>query len=187
MKGILRTTVLVSLLLTLCIVSGASAADAVSPERTGKLYWFGNFGLFYPQGDIDSLNTGWNLSGGIGSRVNPNIALESSFSLLRSNASPGEVLVIPVTVGARLIFPAPVFEPYAGAGFGFYYVDLEKPGANDSAFTLGGYLSGGVDAWLNPQMAFNAELKYQYSNPDLSGNRVDTSGVIFTLGVRMMF
>jgi hypothetical protein len=36
-------------------------------------------------------------------------------------------------------------------------------------------------------MAFNAELKYQYANPDLGGGRVDTSGVVFTLGVRMMF
>jgi len=187
MKRSLRALFVVLLMQMVCVVSVASAADAVSPERTGKLYWFGNFGLFYPQGDIDALNTGWNLTGGVGSRVNPKIALASSFSLLRSNASPGDVLVAPLTVGARLIYPAPVFEPYAGAGFGFYYVDLDKPGVNDSAFTLGGYLSGGVDAWLNPEMAFNAELKYQYANPDLSGSRVDTSGVIFTLGVRMMF
>jgi len=187
MKRSLRAVFVVSLMAALCIVSVASAADAVSPVRTGNMYWFGNFGLFSPRGDIDALNTGWNLSGGVGSRVDPNIALEGSLSFLRSNTSPGDVLVVPVTVGARLIYPTPVFEPYVGAGFGFYYVDLKKPGVNDTAFTLGGYLAGGADAWLNPTMAFNAELKYQYANPDLGGGRVDTSGVVFTLGVRMMF
>jgi opacity protein-like surface antigen len=190
MKRSLPAVFVVSLMAALCIVSVvsvASAADAVSPERTGKLYWFGNLGFFSPQGDIDALNTGWNLSGGVGSRVDPNVALESSLSFLRSHASPGDVLVVPLTVGARLIYPTPVFEPYVGAGFGFYYVDLKKPGVNDTAFTLGGYLAGGADAWLNPTMAFNAELKYQCANPDLGGGRVDTSGVVFTLGVRMMF
>jgi opacity protein-like surface antigen len=190
MKRSLRAVFVISLMAALCtvsVVSVASAAGAVSPERTGKLYWFGNFGLFSPRGDIDALNTGWNLSGGIGSRVDPNIALESSLSILRSHASPGDVLVVPLTVGARLIYPTPAFEPYVGAGFGFYYVDLKKPGVNDTAFTLGGYLAGGADAWLNPKMAFTAELKYQYADPDLGGESVDTSGVVFTLGVRMMF
>jgi len=187
MKRPARTIAVVFLLLALFAASAAGAADAVSPERVGNLYWFGNVGLFNPGGDIDALNTGWNLSGGVGSRVNPNIALESSLSFLRSNASPGDVLLVPLTMGARLIYPTPVFEPYAGAGLGFCYVDLNMPGANDTAFTLAGYLSGGVDAWLNPKVAFHAELKYQYANPGLGGGHVDTSGLLFTLGIRMMF
>jgi hypothetical protein len=32
---------------------------------------------------------------------------------------PPRKLVVPLTLGARLIYPTPVFEPYVGAGFGF--------------------------------------------------------------------
>jgi len=183
----LRLAVVFFLLPALFATSVASAADNVEPERMGNLYWFGNFGLFNPKGDIGELNTGWNLSGGVGSRVHPNIAVESTLAFMRSSGSPGDLWAIPLTVGARLIYPTPVFEPYVGAGFGFYYVSLDKPRVDDTAFTLGGYLSAGADAWLNRQIALNAELKYQYMNPKLSGSHVDTSGLVFTLGIRMGF
>ena len=159
----------------------------MEPDRLGNLYWFGHFGLYYPKGDIGDLNTGWNLSGGVGSRVHPNVAVESTLAFMRSSGAPGHLWAVPLTVGARLIYPTPTFEPYVGAGFGFYYVSLDKPHVDDSAFTLGGYLSAGADAWLNRSTALNAELKYQYMNPGLSGSDVNTSGVVFTLGIRMKF
>jgi len=68
--------------------------------------------------------------------------------------------VAPLTFGVRLIIPAPVIEPYIGAGLGIYFVSLDEPGIDDSDTTVGGYGSLGLDAWLNPRMALNFEGKY---------------------------
>jgi hypothetical protein len=64
---------------------------------------------------------------------------------------------------------------------------LNTPGGSDTSFTLVDYLSLGTDAWLSRNVALNAELKYQSTNSGLTNSNVDTSGVIFTLGVRMTF
>ena len=70
---------------------------------------------------------------------------------------------------------------------GVSYVDLNKPGGNDTLVTLANYLSLGADAWLTRNTALNTELKYQFMNSGLTGSNVDTSGVLFTLGVRRTF
>ena len=183
----LRTAVVLALVIAIFAASVASADDSVDPERRGNLYWFGNFGLFDPGGDIGELHTGWNLSGGVGLRVHPNVAVESTLAFIRSNGAPGDLWAIPLTVGARLIYPTPVFEPYAGIGSGVSYVDLNRPGGNDTSVSLADYLSLGADAWLNRNTALNAELKYQFMNSGLTGSNVNTSGVLFTLGVRRTF
>jgi len=183
----LRTAFVLALVLALFAASVASAEDSVEPERKGNLYWFGNFGIYDPGGDIGELHTGWNLSGGVGLRVHPNVAVESTLAFIRSNSASGDLRAIPLTVGARLIYPTPVFEPYAGIGSGVSYVDLNKPGENDTSVTLVDYLSLGMDAWLNRNTALNAELKYLFMNSGLTGSNVNTSGAIFTLGVRMTF
>ena len=70
---------------------------------------------------------------------------------------------------------------------GVYYVDLNKPGGNDTSVSLVDFLSLGADTWLNRNTALNAELKYQFMNSGLTGSNVNTSGVLFTLGVRRTF
>ena len=50
-----------------------------------------------------------------------------------------EVTVVPLTFGLRLILPAPVIEPYFGAGLGIYFADLKEPGIDDSDTTIGGF------------------------------------------------
>jgi hypothetical protein len=179
--------VVLALALILHAASVASAEDSGVPEVRGNFYWFGNFGLYDPGGDIGDLHTGWNLSGGIGLRVHPNVAVDSTLALIRSNGASGDLWAIPLTVGARFIYPTPVFEPYLGLGYGVYCADLNTPGGSDTSFTMVDYLSLGVDAWLSRNVALNAELKYQSTNSGLTNSHVDTSGVIFALGVRMMF
>ena len=71
--------------------------------------------------------------------------------------------------------------------YGVSNVDLNRPGRNDTSVTLMDYFSLGADAWLNRNTALNAELKYQFMNSGLTGANVNTSGVIFTLGVRRTF
>ena len=183
----LRTAVVLALMFAIFAASVSSAEDSVEPERRVNLYCFGNFGLYDPGGNIGELHTGWNLSGGVGLRVHPNVAVESTLAFIRSNGASGDLWAIPLTVGARLIYPTPVFEPYAGIGSGVSYVDLNKPGENDTSFTLVDYLSLGADAKLNRNTALNAELKYQFMNSGLTGSNVNASGAIFTLGVRRTF
>ncbi|MBP2683352.1 MAG: hypothetical protein H6Q79_1391 [Deltaproteobacteria bacterium] len=183
----LRTAVVLALVIAVLAAFVASAGDSVEPGSRGNYYWFGNFGLYEPGGDIGALHTGWNLSGGVGLRVHPNVAVESTLAFLRSNGASGDLWAIPLTLGARLIYPTPVFEPYAGIGSGVSYVDLNRPGGNDTSVSLVDYLSLGADAWLNRNTALNAEMKYQFMNSGLTGANVNTSGVLFTLGVRRTF
>ena len=106
--------------------------------------------------------------------------------------------VVPVTVGGRLILPNPVFEPYLGGGIGVYFAKLNEPpntppfnyaGTDDSQATIGGYISLGLDMWINPKLALNVEGRYQMANPSFTthtGNTldVDVSGWQLNFGIR---
>ena len=161
----------------------------------GQTYLFGHVGLFQPNDD-DPTPTGGGLGGydtggsfdiGICSRVTPNLAIEGTFGAYGADRGSDEVVVAPLTFGARLILPAPVFEPYVGLGLGIYFASLDEPGINDSDTTIGGYGSLGLDAWLNPRMALNFEGKYHWVEPKFNGLDVDVSGWTLSLGIRISF
>ena len=161
----------------------------------GQTYFFGHIGLFEPNDDDPTLtggglggyDTGGSFDIGIGSRVSPNLAIEGTFGAYGADRGPDEVSVAPLTFGVRLILPAPVIEPYIGAGLGIYFVSLDEPGIDDSDTTVGGYGSLGLDAWLNPRMALNFEGKYHWVEPEFNGIDVDVSGWTVSLGVRISF
>jgi hypothetical protein len=156
----------------------------------GQPYVFGHIGLFEPNDDRDGLegyDTGSAFDVGFGSRVSPILAIEGTFGAYGSDRGSDEVVVVPVTLGGRLIIPAPVIEPYFGGGVGIYFADLEEPGIDDSDTAFGGYLSMGLDAWLNPRMALNFEGKYHWAEPEFDGFDVDVSGWTLSLGVRVSF
>jgi len=161
----------------------------------GQTYFFGHIGLFEPNDDdptpsgggLGGYDTGGSFDVGIGSRVSHNLAIEGTFGGHSADRGGDEVTVIPLTFGARLILPAPVVEPYVGAGLGIYFADLEEPGIDDSDTTIGGYGSLGVDAWLNPRTALNFEGKYHWIEPEFGGVDVDVSGWTLSLGVRVAF
>ena len=172
-------------------------AGAPPPQHAvhGQTYLFGHVGLFQPNDD-DPTPTGGGLGGydtggsfdiGIGSRVTPNLAIEGTFGGYGADRGSDEVTVVPLTFGARLILPAPVFEPYIGLGLGIYFADLKEPGIDDSDTTIGGYGSIGLDAWLNPRMALNFEGKYHWVEPEFNGVDVDVSGWTLSLGIRIAF
>jgi hypothetical protein len=172
-------------------------ASAPPPQHAvhGQTYFFGHIGLFEPNDDDPTLaggglggyDTGGSFDLGIGSRVSPNLAIEGTFGAHGADRGPDEVSVAPLTFGARLIIPAPVVEPYIGAGLGIYFASLDEPGIDDSDTTVGGYGSLGLDAWLNPRMALNFEGKYHWVEPEFNGIDVDVSGWTISLGVRISF
>jgi hypothetical protein len=158
----------------------------------GQMYLFGHLGFYEPNDDRDGLedyDTGGAFDIGIGSRVSPVLAIEGTFGAYGSDRGSDEVTVVPVTFGGRLIIPGPFFEPYVGGGVGLYFADLDEPtsGIDDSDTTFGGYLSLGMDAWLNPRMALNFEGKYHWAEPEFDGFDVDVSGWTVSLGLRVSF
>lgn len=171
-------------------------AGAPPPQHAvyGQTYFFAHLGLFEPNGDRDGLK-GYDAGGafdvGIGSRVSPNLAIEGAFGAYSAENGPDDLNVVPLTIGARLIIPAPVIEPYIGGGLGLYFADLDEPSTtaqiNDSDATIGGYAALGLDAWLNPRTALNFEGKYHWAEPTLDGIDVDVSGWTLCLGVRISF
>lgn len=167
----------------------------------GQTYFVLHGGLFEPNDFSDGLrgyDQGWNFDVGVGSRVSPILAIEGMVGAYGADGGPNEVRVVPVTVGARLVLPNPVVEPYVGGGVGVYFTHLKEPlsfggiGTDDSDTTVGGYVSLGIDAWLNPRTALNVEGKYHIANPTFTNNAggsfdVDVSGWAVNLGVRLAF
>ncbi len=173
------------------------AAYAPPPRHApyGQMYLFVHGGAFEPNDESDGLagyDTGFNFDVGFGSRVSPILAIEGTVGGYGADRGSDEVRVVPVTVGARLVIPSPVIEPYVGGGVGFYFADLQEAFIDDSDTTVGGYVSLGIDAWLNPRTALNIEGKYHMAEPsftDAFGNSfdVDVSGWTINLGVRLAF
>lgn len=194
-----RISILIALAAMLSLSTAAFAARGFSggapPPRHaqfGEPYLFGHLGIFEPNNDIDGLdgfNSGYNVDFGIGSRVSENIAIEGNLGAYGADG-PGasKVSVVPLTFGARLIYPQPIVEPYIGLGLGFYHTNLDNPiGISDSDTNFGGYLSLGADAWLNPNIALNFEGKYHIVDANYFGTNVNVGGWAVNLGVRVGF
>ncbi len=171
-------------------------AGAPPPQHAvyGQTYFFAHLGVFEPNSDRDGLegyDTGGAFDVGIGSRVSPVLAVEGTFGAYAADRGPDDLSVVPLTIGARLIVPSPVIEPYLGGGLGVYFVSLDEPSTttqiNDTDSTIGGYAALGLDAWLNPRMALNFEGKYHFAEPTLDGIDVDVSGWTLGLGIRISF
>jgi hypothetical protein len=199
MKKTLALTAALAAVLTFGAAAPAAArglASGPAPRHAefGEPYLFGHLGLFGPKGDLNNYDTGNNFDVGFGSRVNGNIAIEASVGRFAAKSPTGTLTVLPLTFGGRLILPQDVVEPYAGLGLGFYRVNLDDSapppaglGVNDSDTTVGGYLSLGADAWLNPRTALNFEGRYQIVNPSLGTQNIEVGGWTLSLGLRVGF
>jgi opacity protein-like surface antigen len=195
-----RIAILLALTATL-VMSPAAFADrgyrggSAPPPRHaefGEPYLFGHMGIFEPNNDyegLDGFDSGSNVDIGIGSRVNENIAIEANLGRYHAEGpSPLDVTVYPLTFGARLILPQPVVEPYVGLGLGFYRSTFEATGIGSNSDTnIGGYLSLGADAWLNPKIALNFEGKYHFDEHSAFGTDFNVGGWTVNLGVRVGF
>lgn len=184
-------------------------ADAPPPRHAlyGQPYFFAHLGILDPNNDRDGLrgyDSGSTFDIGFGSRVAPMFAFEGSFGAYGSDDGSKEARVVPMTIGGRLILPNPFIEPYVGAGLGLYFTSLKEDsatsgrgfapysGIDDKSSNFGGYLSAGLDMWLNQRVALNFEGKYHFVEPTFqthAGNDVDVnlSGWTVNLGVRVGF
>lgn len=185
-----------------------SAAPPSEPERRAaspradrdrpfgyQPYLAARLGLFEGNTQFNGLkdyNTGTSFEIDFGSRVSPVLAVEGALGMYGAQVTGDEVSVKPLTAGIRLIAPNPYVEPYLGAGLGLYLCSVNDSivGVNENASVLGGYLSLGMDAWINPKVAFNIEGKYHLVKPSFRGADgtsvpLDLSGVAMTFGLRI--
>lgn len=174
-------------------------AEAPPPRHAlyGQPYFFAHLGIFDPNDDADGLRgyePGSTFDVGFGSRVAPMFAFEGAFGAYGSDDGSNEARVAPLTIGGRLILPHPFIEPYVGAGLGLYFSSLDEPasGIDDTRSDLGGYLSAGLDMWLNQRVALSFEGKYHFVEPTFQTNAgsdvdVNLSGWTLNLGVRVAF
>jgi opacity protein-like surface antigen len=184
-------------------------AEAPPPRHAqyGQPYFFAHLGLFDPNDDLDGLrgyDSGGHFELGVGSRVSPVFAVDGTFGAYGAERGSDEATVVPMTIGGRLIVPHPFIEPYVGAGLGLYFSSIDEgpassargftsfSGIDDTSADFGGYLSAGLDMWLNPRVALNFEGKYHFVEPTFqtnAGNDVDVnlSGWTVNLGVRVAF
>ncbi len=173
----------------------------------GQPYFFGHLGIFSPNNDQDGLSSydsGGNFDFGFGSRVSSVFAIDGTIGGYVSDRGDDEATVVPMTIGVRLIIPHPFIEPYVGAGVGLYFSSLNEnaaasrrgfspySGVDDTSTDFGGYLSAGLDMWLNNRVALNFEGKYHWVNPTFQTNAgndfdVNLSGWTANLGVRVAF
>jgi len=175
-------------------------------------YLFGNFGIFEPSDYYTDYYGTYGLSGydsgisgnvGFGSRVSPIAAIEGTVGYFSAERGSDKASAVPVTIGARFIFPHPVFEPYIGGGLGVYFASLDEkpfsyspslyyPGTDDSTTTIGGYFLMGMDFWLTPRTALNIESRYQMVQPTFTDKLggsfdLDMSGWALNFGFRINF
>ncbi len=173
-------------------------AEAPPPRHAqyGQPYFFAHLGVFDPNDDLDGLrgyDSGMNFDLGVGSRVSPVFAVDGTFGAYGAKRGSNEATVVPLTIGGRLIVPHPFIEPYVGAGLGLYFSSLDEPinAIDDTSADFGGYLSAGLDMWLNPRAALNFEGKYHWVTPTFQSNGydvdVDLGGWTVNLGVRVAF
>ncbi|MHB8784142.1 MAG: outer membrane beta-barrel protein [Desulfobacteria bacterium] len=174
-------------------------AEAPPPRHAqyGQPYFFAHLGIFDPNDDLDGLrgyDSGMNFDLGVGSRVSPMFAVDGTFGAYSAKSGGDEATVVPMTIGGRLILPHPFIEPYVGAGLGLYFSSLKEASSaiDDTSADFGGYLSAGLDMWLNPRTALNFEGKYHYVTPSFQSAAgptfdVNMGGWTVNLGVRVAF
>jgi len=168
--------------------------------QQGEPYFFAHVGVFDPNEDGDGLkgyDSGGNFDIGIGSRISPIFAVEGTFGGYGADRGSAEATVVPLTIGGRFIIPNPFIEPYLGGGLGLYLTKLDEPlsgigGIDDDKAEFGGYLSLGMDFWLNQRLALNFEGKYHWVDSTFQDNvgtnfDVNMGGWTVNLGVRLSF
>ena len=77
----------------------------------GQPYFFGHVGVFSPNDDSDGLrgyDSGGNFDFGVGSRVSPLFAIDGTIGGYRAERGSDDATVVPLTIGGRLILPAPL-------------------------------------------------------------------------------
>jgi hypothetical protein len=153
----MKRVVLITLVLSVSLIF-LSSFSAMGQEK--KVYVAVKAGVYEPTGDLDDAEFDSDFNGevAIGFYPIPNLALEAGIGYFVSEASysffafdpvygsinlneDDEVKVIPVTITAKGVLPADMFELYLGAGIGWYFASYDAK-ASASGVVLGTPIAG---------------------------------------------
>lgn len=182
------------------LLAAPLAGKASAEDLRGRIAVSGKLGITNPaESETDTLNgrmvvsTDAGLIGGVGVLfgVDDNVAVELEVSRSTFDASSfGDADVTDVSIGAQYRFPGrQLVVPYVGAGLDVLINDLDNKYTNT---TVGAHVSGGLDCFMNRQVALNLELKGVESfEADVDGpngtGKFDPSALSFTIGARFFF
>jgi opacity protein-like surface antigen len=196
----------VVLFFLLCCSGGVYAQQLiVPPGYPPPVRYYNNYivlkgGIFYPQGDVKELDTGFNGELAVGVQFSRFAAMEigsgyfdlghaARASFAGSNLSlNGNIYSIPLTITLKAILPLGRLDLYGLAGGGGYYLHANgtvdtsfgrRSGAMDAA-VAGGFLGAGIAYNFTREFFLGLEGKYLWtSNADFdihtAGEQVDTN------------
>lgn len=180
------------------LAAGTASADSIS----GKFGVTGKIGFQVPadnESDFfhNSTDTGVVGGGGVIYGIDKNWAVKGEVTRAAFGSETGDFGVTDISFGVQYHFiPHNRLVPFAGAGLDIllsdYYPNFDSSRNVDT--TLGAHLSGGVDYFVQKQLALTAELKGVLAPTtditDRFGNHVgnfDPSSLSGTVGVRYFF
>lgn len=147
-------------------------------------------GFYSPNGDLEDLDfdTGFNGEIVLGSYLHPNIAMEVGVGYFQTDASNPDIdlWVIPLTLTTKVLYPIEKFEPFALAGIGLYFEELDL-GEDDDDTVFGFHLGAGANYNITEDIFFGVEGKYLWSGEaKFASLEADLDGFLVTgnLGLR---
>lgn len=143
-----------------------SLSEAVAePQDAGKIqldWWLGGR-LGYWEG-FDADDGGFMIGAFVRTHILPWLSAEGSLDFHREDYSGGvDVTIVPVL--ATAMFHPWKFDqwlPYALAGFGFYHVDVDAPGDDDTDVELGFHIGAGVEWRVTETIFLDSSLRFGF-------------------------
>jgi outer membrane protein len=185
---------------TISMTAGTAMADSIK----GKLGVTGRVGFLNPADNNaefanNKTDTGFVGGGGLIFGIDDHIAVELEATRTHFGSDTGDFGVTDVSFGVQYRFALQQHQlvPYVGAGVDILVSDYDENGGarSDVETTVGVHISGGVDLFLQRNLALTAEAKL-VAAPDAritdrqSGNHAgdfDPSSFSTTVGIRYFF
>jgi opacity protein-like surface antigen len=173
-----RNIFLTAFVLTLFLIPLTGYADS------GK-FGLGVRGGLYKSNDADNML----LYGGAQVRwkLFPAMSLEGTLDYRASESYPNnrKITSYPLLVSALFyLMPGASFSPYVLGGVGWYYSKIEDSSGSSTAYTPGFHVGAGLDIPLNPNIVFNADLRYFFLNyGDQKVKDLNANGYIISAGL----
>jgi hypothetical protein len=185
-----------ALAVTACLSLGLSAL--ASPQRTipqGSVeFTLGSYSMneprfeaVYPSGGLIS---GLTLSSAVASNVNLYLDIKyySRQGVTTFTKEETTFYMVPLSLGARYIYPLGLFNPYLGAGLDFYFY-YEESFETELSSTNGFHITGGTYLRFleNVPLLVNVRLKYTWAKAGDEDVPVQLGGFEFGAGLAFTF
>jgi outer membrane protein len=183
-----KAVIAIAAALLVAASSGAALADSIK----GTLGLTGKLGLINPADSkrgntIIDTDPGFILGGGMIYGFDNNAAFEMEISHAWFDFGSTDATLTDLAVGLQYRFtPESKMVPYLGAGFDVLMPDVDGDSVDT---TLGAYVKGGVDYFIERNIALTGELKLTGGlEADIDGGgKFDPSSVALTGGIRFYF